>query len=346
MFIQQGNLRRIGAVAVTAALALSGSALADDQGDGGNPHGTPPGQAKQDQTQPATPAQPTKAPAEPAKPAKPAHPSHPAKPSHAAKPAHRAKPAAPSHRGAKPTHPANPQGHGPAGKTTICHATGSATNPYVTITISDNALPAHARHQDGRDIIPAPEGGCPKPQTTKTGQTAPADAPKTTICHATGSTTNPYVTLTLPAPAVAAHKRHQDGRDLIPAPEGGCPATAPAQDGTPAPTGTSGSETSRRATAPQPAAMLGTALTVTTPSGAVLGAFARGGTTASRPGTTASRGGVLAARENGTGTPAVASAHQLPFTGLDLALVVVAGLALLLTGVALRRTVVRGRTTA
>ena len=47
-------------------------------------------------------------------------------------------------------------------KTTICHATGSATNPYVEITISDRALKAHAAHQDGRDIIPAPGGGCPK----------------------------------------------------------------------------------------------------------------------------------------------------------------------------------------
>ena len=47
-----------------------------------------------------------------------------------------------------------------AGKTTICHSTGSATNPYVTITVSNNALKAHGRHHDGRDIIPAPEGGC------------------------------------------------------------------------------------------------------------------------------------------------------------------------------------------
>ena len=51
-------------------------------------------------------------------------------------------------------------------KTTICHATGSATNPYVEITISDRALKAHAAHQDGRDIIPAPGGGCPKAEVT------------------------------------------------------------------------------------------------------------------------------------------------------------------------------------
>jgi hypothetical protein len=47
------------------------------------------------------------------------------------------------------------------GKITICHATGSQTNPYVKITISFNAVAAHKRHQDGRDIIPAPAEGCP-----------------------------------------------------------------------------------------------------------------------------------------------------------------------------------------
>jgi hypothetical protein len=45
-------------------------------------------------------------------------------------------------------------------KITICHATGSDKNPFVEITISVDALPAHLDHQDGRDIIPAPEGGC------------------------------------------------------------------------------------------------------------------------------------------------------------------------------------------
>ena len=50
-------------------------------------------------------------------------------------------------------------------KVTICHATRSVTHPYVTITISKSAVDAHKRHQDRRDIIPAPPKGCPPNST-------------------------------------------------------------------------------------------------------------------------------------------------------------------------------------
>ena len=54
---------------------------------------------------------------------------------------------------------AKPANEAERAKTTVCHATGSAANPYVRITISDNALAAHRRHHDGDDVIPAPAGG-------------------------------------------------------------------------------------------------------------------------------------------------------------------------------------------
>jgi hypothetical protein len=63
-------------------------------------------------------------------------------------------------------HGNNDHGNKGNSKTTICHATGSETNPYVQITVSNNALAAHKRHQGGRDIIPAPEEGCPPGEKT------------------------------------------------------------------------------------------------------------------------------------------------------------------------------------
>ncbi|MFN2489082.1 MAG: hypothetical protein ABR529_04990 [Actinomycetota bacterium] len=50
------------------------------------------------------------------------------------------------------------------GKVTICHRTGSESNPYVRIRVNRNALKGHRNHppKNGRnDIIPAPPGGCP-----------------------------------------------------------------------------------------------------------------------------------------------------------------------------------------
>lgn len=39
-------------------------------------------------------------------------------------------------------------------KVTICHRTGSKKNPYRTIRVSRNAVPAHLRHGDGLGACP------------------------------------------------------------------------------------------------------------------------------------------------------------------------------------------------
>jgi hypothetical protein len=279
------------AVALAAALALplaaAGTALADPGNGNGNAYGHDKGP---NSAPPAAPAESAPAPAaapaaQPAK--KPA--GKPASSPPRGKAKGHAKPAPSSSGAAKPA-PATtaPKRHGQP-KVTICHATGSATNPYVTITIAEPAVRAHARHQDGRDIIPAPAGGCP------------------------GTTTEPAATGTTP-PA---------GTDT-----GGRPGTAAAV-GTAvralaAPIATLVSGVLGE-TASSPAA------TTTTPvEDAVLGETS---TLPAEP--AAAIAPAIATRESG------ASPSSLPFTGLQLWLLVVAGLALLLGGVSARRAATR-----
>ncbi len=102
-------------------------------------------------------------------------------------------------------------------KVTICHATGSETNPFVVITVDESGLNGHGKHED--DIL-ATNGVCPG-GTGGGGGTTPGTI---TICHATGSASNPYVVITISTNGLNGHGDHEG--DIIPMPAGGCP-TAP-----------------------------------------------------------------------------------------------------------------------
>ena len=71
---------------------------------------------------------------------------------------------------------------------TICHATGSAENPYVQMTLDSTAMLEHINHED--DLVPAPAEGCPA-----TAVVDPEDTPVPT------ATPTPAVATPAPTPA-------------------------------------------------------------------------------------------------------------------------------------------------
>ena len=75
-------------------------------------------------------------------------------------------------------------------KVTICHRTKSKKNPYVTIRVSRNAVPAHLRHGDGL-------GACPRASFT--------------VCHKAKNGTQK----TLKVKGAKAHRKHLKRGDKI-----------------------------------------------------------------------------------------------------------------------------------
>ena len=125
-----------------------------------------------------------------------------------------------------------PANAGPDDKISICHATGSESNPYVEITISENGLNGHyAQGVHDGDIVPAPAGGCPGGDNGDHDgdDHGCTDSKKVTICHATGSEKNPYVVITIAEQAwLNGHKDGHNGKaDIYPVPAKGCHEAAP-----------------------------------------------------------------------------------------------------------------------
>ena len=127
-------------------------------------------------------------------------------------------------------------------KLTICHKTGSTSNTFRRITISSRAvtspsssagrvLRAHLLHTG--DAIVIGTGACPAVSATPASAATPPA--KITICHKTGSTTNPFRRISVSSRAVTnpnsasgktlrGHMRHVGDLILPGAPA--CPAGA------------------------------------------------------------------------------------------------------------------------
>jgi hypothetical protein len=157
-------------------------------------------------------------------------------------------------------------------------------------------------------------------------------------------------------PAVRAHQRHHDGRDIVPAPAAGCPAgdaaktaavarqaasAAPAPGGSsPPPADAAPATATVAASAAAPASAIEAVRSATTIGSAMIGEVApeRAGVLGARATVAGDRDDTGAAGAAGEIAPAVELEEgSLPFTGGQVILLALIGAGLALTGLALLR---------
>jgi len=233
-------------------------------------------------------------------------------------------------------------------KVTICHATGSATNPYVEITVDYHALKNGHTAAKG-DIIPAPDAGCPKPApapvtTTTAGATEDQSCTVTKtveekvvvgVKHFIGPKGSGRFVIIHPSPS-SAHYRDKHPDEFVyqtlsktETSPSACPSTTTTEVTT---TTAAVTTTTEAATTTTAAAVVAppAATPPAAPAGSVLGATAPLHTSSAKPAT----GGVLGAtvrlgRKVGGST--------LPFTGLPLWIFALVAAGLILVGAFARR---------
>jgi hypothetical protein len=200
--------------------------------------------------------------------------------------------------------------HGVANGHSKAQGNGNANAGSQTGGNGGGATPASNRGRgSGSRPTPAAGGGTPN-----------GPPGKTTICHHTGSETNPYVEITVANPAV--ENGHSHHGDIVPAPSGGCEGSSPVVQSVNAAVNDAPSPASAPADGPVP-----------------LGASTSGPSGDSTSTLTGGGGAVLGPGEPVAGEPADpnASGGSLPFTGLTLGTLLSIALLLLFGGWLIRR---------
>jgi hypothetical protein len=229
-------------------------------------------------------------------------------------------------------------------KITICHATGSSTNPYVVITIDKHGLNGHGGH-DG-DIIPAPAAGCPKAETPQVQPVVPVTTTTSTQTCPAGTETK---TVTRQVTDGIWHKTG-NGWVLIHPNEGSAHYDASKHEDD-RPNVVTITETVQVTTAANCEQHTTTTATQTTPTTAVAPTIV-GNASGALPATQGlpsvqQSGGVLGAqttlaspkpaKRGVLGTVTQVAGSSLPFTGFPVWVAVLIALALLAAGLMLRR---------
>jgi hypothetical protein len=273
--------------------------------------------------------------------------------------------------------PQGPQGNQDAssnkvkshGKSTASHGKSQASHGKAGASHGDSEA-SHGKslakgHAKSEAKTQTQSHANPNVGTPRKGGREDRPAGKITICHATKSVTNPYVAITISVnglhghgPAEAPHHHADSWKDIIPAPnpaakDGGCPGTVQAEQN-----GNSGNEQKPTtttlaaklvATTPE-VAVTAPATATETPQQAVLGVRTSGTAPAEAGGEAPAQSKVLGAQASGSAPNAALAARnagdsngRLPFTGYELAIVLLAAAAALLGGFAIRRATTQGR---